>query len=78
MGPEISYSLPQLLPGMMDPLITNDWPEIPGDRWEIAANTSQRGWPYFWIIIADRDAAILAHFRHHDIGLEMGPEIGYP
>ena len=31
-----------------------------------------------WALIAAKDSSIFPHFRLSDIGVEMGPKIGYP
>ena len=38
----------------------------------------QSGRPSFGTLIAANDSLILAHFSHSDIGLGMGPKIGFP
>ena len=50
---------------------------FPDDTGEIAANPPPTRATLFLDLIEAKDALILAHFRHPDIGLEMDPEIGY-
>ena len=49
-------------------------PRFPGDPGKLRPNRLQSGRPFFWTLIAAKDASFLAHFIHRDIGLTKGPE----
>ena len=47
-------------------------------QWKSRPTHRQSGRPSSWALIAAKDASILAHFSQSDIGVEMGPNVGYP